>query len=192
MEKTEIKTNNKQLISALLLILAAVIWGGAFVAQSLAGENIGPFTFNGIRFLIGGVCIYPMMPRHSWENVKAAKRNVMGAAICGIALFLASTFQQAGIAAGADAGEAGFLTACYIIMVPLIGILFGKKCPGIIWIAAGITLVGLYLLCFKGNEKGMTFSVTEILLLGCAFMFSIQIICIGRVLSVCNNRRLSS
>ncbi len=181
---------NKQLTSALLLLLAAIIWGGAFVAQSFAGENIGTFTFNGIRFLIGGACLLPLMPRHSLKLSKSSQRNLIGAVICGVALFLASTFQQAGIAAGATAGEAGFLTACYIIMVPILGIFLGKKCPGRIWIATGITLVGLYLLCFSDAEQagsagtGLSLmnlvSVTDLLLLGCALLFSIQIICIDR------------
>ncbi|WP_081667276.1 DMT family transporter [Butyrivibrio sp. MB2005] len=195
-EKNDSFSHDKKLISALLLLLAAVVWGGAFVAQSLAGAEIGTFTFNGIRFIIGGLCILPMMPKHKLSNLSGSKENIIGAAVCGVALFLASTCQQAGIALGADAGEAGFITACYIIMVPILGIFLGKKCPAKIWVAAGITMVGLYLLCFSdvGQEGAVAgsgiavligllrniFSWTDLLLLGCAFLFSIQIICIDR------------
>ncbi len=186
----------KQIKSALLLLLASMIWGVAFVAQSLAGESIGTFTFNGIRFLIGGICLIPLLYK---ERINAFKDSfpsdtgnianfmstthsispskLIGGIICGTALFLASTFQQAGIAAGAQAGEAGFLTACYIILVPILGIFIGKKCPGQVWIAVIIALTGLYFLCFsKGAFSLMELSKADAMLICCALLFSVQIL----------------
>ena len=123
-----LKLENKKIISALLLLLASVVWGGAFVAQSLAGESIGTLTFNGIRFLIGGLCLLPLIHKQGTSPLNVPSNKIFGGVICGAALFLASTLQQAGIANGAEAGEAGFLTAFYIILVPIIGIFIGRKC----------------------------------------------------------------
>lgn len=102
----------------------------------------------------------------------------MGGVICGTALFLASTFQQAGIALGATAGEAGFLTACYIVMVPILGIFIGKKCSFLVWPAVCIALFGLYLLCIPSAGIGLSLSSADIALLMCALLFSVQILCI--------------
>ena len=119
--------NKKQITSALLLLLASVVWGAAFVAQSIAGAEIGTYTFNGIRYMIGGICLLPLLYKQGSSPFTAHKSKLLGGVICGLALFLASTCQQAGIAAGAAAGEAGFLTACYIVIVPIIGLFLGRK-----------------------------------------------------------------
>ena len=172
------KTQSNQIKSSLLLLLAAVVWGGAFVAQSLASNNVGTFTFNGIRFLIGGVCLLPLLKGHNLTPSKIPLNKLIGGIICGISLFLASTFQQAGIALGAGAGEAGFLTACYIVLVPIIGIFIGRKCSVLVWPAVGIALVGLYLLCIPVGGSGIRLSAADISLLICALLFSVQILCI--------------
>ena len=119
--------NKNNIISAGLLLLASIVWGAAFVAQSYAGESIGTYTFNGIRFIIGGFCLLPMLRNSHKKSSKIPVNKLLGGIICGIALFLASTFQQAGIAAGAGSGEAGFITAFYIILVPILGIFLGKR-----------------------------------------------------------------
>ncbi len=186
----------KQIQSALLLFLASIVWGAAFVVQSVAGESLGTFTFNGIRFIIGGLCILPIVYKertyafkdtisdelgiiqkfHS-TTLNIPRNKMLGGFICGMALFLASTFQQAGIVAGAQAGEAGFLTAFYIILVPILGIFIGKKCPGQIWIAVVIALTGLYFLCFTpGNFSLFNLSLPNFLLLSCALLYAVQIL----------------
>ena len=122
------KIRSKQIQSSLLLLLAAIVWGAAFVAQSLASNTVGTFTFNGIRFIIGGICLLPFLKGHNVRPSRIPFNKLIGGIICGAALFLASTFQQAGIALGAGPGEAGFLTACYIVLVPIIGLFIGRKC----------------------------------------------------------------
>jgi drug/metabolite transporter (DMT)-like permease len=171
------KNNSTQIKSSLLLLLASIVWGAAFVAQSLASNNVGTFTFNGIRFMIGGVCLLPLLRGHNIAPSKIPAKKLIGGVICGIALFLASTFQQAGIALGATAGEAGFLTACYIVLVPILGIFIGRKCSVWVWPAVAIALAGLYLLCIpKGG--GLRLSLAELTLLACALLFSVQILCV--------------
>ena len=196
------KSNNIKLkiISAFLLLMASVVWGAAFVAQSIAGEGVGTFSFNGIRFIIGGICMLPLLPRKVRQgdaspfNLSDASKNsqgdknsrislnrIRGGILCGIALFLASTFQQAGIAAGASAGEAGFITAFYIILVPVLGLFIGKKCSKLVALAVAIAISGLYFLCFDSFGELMSSGITvlsfaDIMLLGCAFLFSVQIL----------------
>lgn len=172
------KTNqSKQIKSSLLLLLASVVWGAAFVAQSLASNNVGTFTFNGIRFIIGGICLLPFLKGHNIAPSKVPPKKLIGGVICGIALFLASTFQQAGIALGAGAGEAGFLTACYIVLVPILGLFIGRKCSVLVWPAVGIALIGLYLLCIPLGG-GFALSAADLALLACALLFSVQILCV--------------
>ena len=100
------KTKNSQIKSSLLLLLASLVWGLAFVAQSVAGDSVGTFTFNGIRFIIGGLCLLPFLRGHNVAPSRIPFKKLVGGIICGTALFLASSFQQGGIALGADAGEA--------------------------------------------------------------------------------------
>ncbi len=173
MEKN-IKTQYK---SSLLLLLASIVWGAAFVAQSLASNTVGTLTFNGIRFIIGGVCLLPLLKGHNMLPGRIPAKKLIGGIICGTALFTASTFQQMGIALGASAGEAGFLTACYIVLVPILGIFLGKKCSILVWPAVAIALAGLYLLCFPASA-GIQLSGADAALLLCALMFSVQILCV--------------
>jgi drug/metabolite transporter (DMT)-like permease len=172
------KIKSQQIQSSLLLLLASLVWGAAFVAQSFASNTVGTFTFNGIRFLIGGICLLPLLRGHNIRPSKIPLNKLVGGIICGTALFLASTFQQAGIALGAGAGEAGFLTACYIVLVPIIGLFIGRKCSPLVWPAVAIALVGLYLLCIKSPAEGLRPSTADLALLMCALLFSVQILCI--------------
>jgi len=172
------KLRESQIKNSLLLLLASVVWGLAFVAQSVAGSNIGTFTFNGIRFIIGGICLLPFLRGHNVRPSKIPPNKLLGGVICGLALFLASTFQQAGIALGATAGQAGFLTACYIVLVPILGLFIGRKCSFLVWPAVAIALVGLYLLCDPLAGAGFSISTADLALLCCALLFSIQILCV--------------
>ncbi len=178
MNKNNPSINSKQIKSSLLLLLASVVWGTAFVAQSVAGESVGTYTFNGIRFIIGGMCLLPFVLKQGTSIRTAPKNKLIGGVICGTALFLASTFQQAGIAMGANAGEAGFLTACYIVLVPILGIFLGKKCSRLAMLAVGVALIGLYLLCFASFPSNGLFAmpIADLMLLGCALLFSVQIL----------------
>ena len=137
--------------NACMLFLTAFIWGTAFVAQSVGMDYLGPFGFNGIRSLIGGIallpCIYILGKLNKTSRQEgSAKTLVVGGICCGLALFAASSMQQIGIQY-TTAGKAGFITAFYIVLVPVFGIFLGKKTGWKVWLAVALALAGLYFLC---------------------------------------------
>lgn len=174
---------NLKLRNSLLLVLTALIWGVAFVAQSAGGDAVGPYTFNCIRSLIGAVVLLPVI--YVMGRKKILKKNLhdpenrrnlwKGGIACGIVLGIASNVQQLGLYFGASAGKAGFLTACYILLVPILGLFLKKRCSWNIWIGVMLTLAGLYLLCIK---ESFSFHFSDVLLLLCAFCFAIHILVI--------------
>lgn len=170
--------------NVIILLLTDIVWGIAFVAQSKGGDAVGAFSFNGIRFLIGAAVLLPvikMMDKMNLttnrpKNKEERKTLWIGGICCGLALCAASNFQQVGINMGAEAGKAGFLTATYILMVPILGLFLGKKCSLKIWIGVAITLVGMYFLCMSGS---FSLQGSDVLLLMCALCFAIQILLIA-------------
>ncbi len=174
---------SRQIRNSILLVLTAFIWGIAFVAQSEGGNAVGPFTFNGIRSLIGSIVLLPVvalldrMKLTSKKPVtKAEKKTLLiGGLSCGVLLFLASSAQQLGICLGTPAGKAGFLTACYILLVPVLGLFLKKKCGVRVWAGIAITLVGLYLLCMS---ETLRLQSSDLLLLACALLFAVHILVI--------------
>ncbi|MBO5207988.1 MAG: DMT family transporter [Lachnospiraceae bacterium] len=179
-----------------LLFLTALIWGVAFVAQSAGMDYVGPFTFNAVRSLIGGIVLIPciwILDRWKKKSGEAqtevdgqkfreqstkvesdrAKRDlIIGGTSCGVLLFIASNFQQFGIQY-TTVGKAGFVTALYIVIVPILGIFLHRKAGAKIWLGVTLALCGLYLLCMQGNfslQKG------DFLVLLCAFSFSFHIL----------------
>ena len=188
MNKSRIKGNA-------ILMLTAFIWGTAFVAQSVGMEYVGPFTFIAVRYIIGGVflipCIYLLDRLNKKENCEKnqsqRKELIIGGILCGIVLFVASSFQQIGIQY-TTVGKSGFITALYIIIVPILGRVFKKKVQGRVWICAAVSLVGLYLLCINENfniRKG------DFLILACAFCFSMHIILIDKFSPFVDGVRMS-
>ena len=181
MKKEKVPVRN-----SLLLLLTATIWGIAFVAQSVSMDYIGGFTFNSIRSLIGSLTLLPVIlllskqksaeEKNRPQTSSSQKLLITGGICCGIILCLASNFQQFGIKY-TTVGKAGFITACYIIIVPVIGIFLRKKCSPFIWIAVILSLCGLYLLCLTPGE-GFAIGKGELLVLICAFLFSIHILVI--------------
>nr|WP_251388475.1 DMT family transporter [Mediterraneibacter agrestimuris] len=176
-----------QLRNSFLLLLTAAIWGVAFVAQSVGMDYVGPFTFNMIRSVIGGIVLIPCIflldkisPKEkkelsAKEQKKERKTLLTGGICCGILLAFATNFQQIGIQY-TTVGRAGFITACYIIIVPLIGItFFKKKCRSTIWLAVILALVGLYLLCIT---EEFSIGYGDFLVLICSFLFSLHILVI--------------
>lgn len=159
---------------SLLLFLAAFIWGVAFVAQSVGMDYMGPFTFNGVRFLIGGIVLLPVI----WYRDKNGKEKeqegsdrrelLRGGICCGVVLCVASLLQQIGIQY-TTVGKAGFLTTLYIIIVPVCGIFLHKKIGAKIWTGAVIAVIGMYLLCISG---GFSISRGDGYVLLCAVVFS--------------------
>ncbi len=187
----------KEIRSSLLLALTAVIWGVAFVAQTEGGDAVGPFSFNFVRFLIGSAVLLPVIK--GLDKAKMSVRQPVTkeehkrlwklGCIVGIALFFAANAQQLGIYFGAQVSKAGFLTALYIIMVPILGLFIGKKCGWNIWIGVVISIVGLYFLCMTG---GLGLQLMDISLLASAFLFSIQILMIDSFSPRTDPVRLSS
>jgi len=175
----------QQIRNSILLLLAATIWGVAFVAQSVAMDYIGPFTFNCIRSLLGGAVLLPVIgifsiskkEKNEKSNGSFFKRNrtlIIGGLCCGLALCIASNLQQIGIVT-TSAGKAGFITAFYIIFVPIVNLFFGKKSSFLIWISVALALVGLYLLCIT---ESLSINQGDLYLLLCAIVFTIHILVI--------------
>ena len=145
----------KQLRANLLLLLTAMIWGAAFVAQSVSMDYVGPFTFLCTRSILGGVVLLPViavMRKQEKSAEKSENRRILflGGICCGIMLFIGSALQQVGIQY-TTAGKAGFITAMYMVLVPICGLFFGKRPGGRTWAAVVVALVGMYLLCLYGS-----------------------------------------
>lgn len=169
--------------NSLLLLLTATIWGVAFVAQSVGMDYVGGFTFNMARSLIGSAVLLPViwfMGRNSSKKAEetqgsgSRKDLLWGGLACGILMCLASNFQQFGIKY-TTVGKAGFITACYIVLVPILGLFLKKKCSPFIWLAVAMSVAGLYLLCIT---DGFSIGKGDILVLICAVLFSFHILVI--------------
>ncbi len=176
---------SKKVQGSLMLLLTALIWGTAFVAQSAGMDYLGPLTYNGVRSLIGGIVLLPVIllfdrlgnreGRPSEAQKKEIRRNsLVGGICCGLILALASSVQQYGISM-TTAGKAGFITALYIVIVPILGVFIGKRIPKIIWLCVAAAIGGFYLLCVK---EGFSVSKGDLTVLVSAFFFSIHIMCI--------------
>lgn len=174
---------SKKMQSNILLLITAFIWGSAFVAQKSGMEYIEPFTFNGIRTFIGGLVLIPVIlimnrgkaaeeTLSQGEKKQQNKLLVIGGVCCGTVLFIASSLQQFGVMY-TTAGKAGFITTLYVVMVPIISILIGKKIRPIMWLCVIMGAVGLYLLCMTDASFKLTFGDTLVLL--CAVAFSVHI-----------------
>lgn len=178
-----------QFRGAALLLLTALIWGVAFVAQTVGMDYLGPCAFNGARNFIGGVALLPVIafasrlrkgqPEGEKDfSPKAVKKKLfLWGSACGVLLASASLLQQAGLQT-ASAGKAGFLTALYIVIVPVLGIFLGRR-PGVkVWAGVVLALVGAYLLSVKGGEG---IAPGDLLVIGSAVLFSLHILVIGSV-----------
>ncbi|MBR6706699.1 MAG: DMT family transporter [Clostridia bacterium] len=170
----------KALRGSLLLLLGSAIWGAAFAAQRVGMDHIGPFAFTGIRMLLAGLVMIPVS-LYAGKKLKARpspRQQMKGGLLCGLFLFAATCLQQVGLVS-TDAGKAGFITALYVVLVPVAGWLFLRKNPGRI-ILAGVVLalMALYLLCVPAS--GFRMETGDVLLLGCAVCFTGQILCVDR------------
>lgn len=165
-----------------MLLLTAIIWGLAFVAQSAGMDYVGPFTFNFSRYIIGAVVLIPFVilnqKRKKTTNKSNIKITLIGGIACGLLLCLATCLQQFGILFTESVYKPGFLTALYIIIVPILGMIIGKKCKPLIWVCVLLAAVGLYLICIK---DGFSIELGDIVLIGCAFVFSVHIMVIDYI-----------
>ena len=150
----------RQMRANLLLVLTAFIWGVAFVAQDVAAEALPPLSFNALRMAVAAIALTPTVwfagrknEKLQWKSMTAPERKtlLLGGVCCGVMLALGSAFQQLGISLGTGAGKAGFITALYIVLVPLIGAIGGKRAGRLVWIAVLLSAAGLYFLCMQGS-----------------------------------------
>ena len=176
---------NKKVLSNFALFLTALIWGVSFVAQKAGMDYVGAFSFNFARSILGGLSLIPLIflvkmttPDNRPKKLKYLQHWYLfkAGAFCGLALFTAMSLQQYSMIS-ASAGKAGFISALYIIFVPLISMFFGAKLENKIKVSVGLALVGLYLLCFKGGLTG--FDMYDGLLLIGAFFYGVHILVVN-------------
>lgn len=187
---------SKRLRANILLFIAAFIWGTAFVGQRLGVNVLHGCTFNGIRSAIGFLALIPVilfMDTRAKKDGTYKKDNfatlITGGIVCGILLFGASTAQTVAMVS-ADEGKAGFMTTMYLIIVPLLGLFVGKKVRPVVWISVAFAVLGLYFLCMEKGAK-FTFDKSEILLILCAFIFSLHILAVDYFSPRVNGVKLS-
>ena len=190
-----------KLRSTICLLAAALIWGTTFVAQSIATGLLAPYTYNACRFLLGFFVLLPVAVitgrrdplsvnyrsiTHQ-ESASAWKLLLAGGIFCGLCLFLAGSFQQTGIQY-TTAGKSGFITALYIILVPVIGIFLKRKCSPLIAPAVILAVFGFYLLCIR---EGFSINKGDAITLGCSFMFALHILYVDHYSPLVNPIQLS-
>jgi drug/metabolite transporter (DMT)-like permease len=178
----------KALRSDFLMLIAAAIWGFAFVAQRVGMETMGPHFFNAIRFFIGALALAPVVwffskkPKKSDKADVSTKKLLIAGSLAGLLLFGGAAFQQVGIQY-TTAGKAGFITGLYIFFVPLIGLFFGQRTGSGTWLGATMALAGLYLLSFSGglslNFENSLELKGDLLELVCAVFFAGHVLIIG-------------
>lgn len=189
----------KKIISPILLLSAAILWGFSFVAQK-ATTIVPTFTLLFSRsivavcFLVPALMLFDKLSGSERKlisikerKIGVTKRELLGGTLCGAFLFTASALQQAGIA-NTDAGKTSFITALYVVIVPIYALILGKKSPVNAWIGIGIAVIGFYLLCIK---DGFTIAPSDLLVFACAFAFALQIITVDMLLPTCDGVRLS-
>lgn len=190
--------NKKSLIGNFLLILAAFIWGCAFVAQSIGMDFVRPFTFNGIRSLLAGIVLLPVIftfeqtqkKSETYQKPSKADRQLLCQAglSCGFILFLASTVQQYGIAY-TTVGKAGFIAVLYVLIVPFIGLLMKRHLPKRIWLCCFLALCGLYLLCVK--DEVFSPNQGDIIVFISSVLYAFHILTVDHFTSRVNGVKLS-
>ena len=193
-----------QLKGSAMLTLCALIWGSAFVAQSTAMDYVGSFTFQATRSFLGALVLVPwiLVRREKGTATKSDKKTFLKVGLaCGVTLCIACCLQQFGIyyndlaasiagtaTDGAVVGKAGFVTALYILLVPLFGMFLHKKVGTKVWLGVGFALFGLYLLCMTGKTRP---DFGDILVFGSAIFFAIQILIVDRFIGEVDGVELS-
>ena len=169
---------NRKLLGNILLLITTAIWGTAVAFQRMGMDSIEPSTFNAARMLLAAVAVTPLIAlgrkKDKTDAVEFRKNTIIGGILCGLCLAAATIFQQVGMVQ-TSAGNAGFITAMYMLLVPVINlILFKRKSPVVVWIAVVIGIAGMYLLCIN---EGFSLSKGDALVSVCALVFSFHIIC---------------
>ena len=170
---------NKKLLGSLLLLLTAMIWGAAFAFQRMGSGSVEPVTFTASRMAlaalsVGAASLLLKRKRPQEDTPEQKRATIVGGICCGLFLAAASIFQQAGLAT-TTAGKAGFITALYILLVPLVNLLlFRKRCAPQVWLAIAVGVVGMYLLCMT---EGFRLARGDTMVCLCAVLFTGQILC---------------
>ena len=174
--------NTKSLKADILLLITAIIWGAAFVAQRVGMDFMGPLTFNAVRFALGAAALVPLIRRIDREKKKDGtyqnvdkKSFIKGSLIAGGALFMGATFQQWGLVY-TTAGNAGFITGLYVVFVPIMGLFFKQKTGLPTWIGAVLAVIGMYLLSVN---EGFHIEMGDLLVLVCAVFFAGHVVVIS-------------
>lgn len=182
-----------KLLGTLYLIVAVLIWGSTFVAQSVGMDSLGPFTFQTCRCILAVAFLVPAIAMFERKDLKnyfrkwLDKKLWFAGALCGIALFAAASLQQVSLV-HTDAGKAGFLTALYVVLVPVIGLFLGKKLQANVMVSIILAVVGSYLLA---DMREGSINIYDLMLLGCALCFSVQITLVDRYAPVVDCLRLN-
>ncbi|MBO4330924.1 MAG: DMT family transporter [Oscillospiraceae bacterium] len=167
----------QRIAGTLMLLLTAVIWGSAFVAQSVGMDYVGPLTFNGVRSAVGALALIPVTL--VFRDRAADKRQTVKAGlICGLIMFAATDLQQIGIQY-TTVGKAGFITSFYIVLVPIIGVFMKKRTGPLTWISVATALLGLYLLCIRSGE--LNIGRGDVLVFGSAVLYAMHIVTVDRL-----------
>nr|RLD04185.1 MAG: EamA family transporter [Chloroflexota bacterium] len=180
----------KNIQSNAMLFLAAIIWGGGFVAQRLGMEEMPPFFYNGIRFALGSISLFPLL---WWQRKKngpydgSIRDAILMGGVAGVLIFLGATFQQIGLVY-TPAGKAGFITGLYVVIVPIYGAFAGDRAPFQTWAGAIIAVIGLYFLSVQGN---FSFALGDGLVLAGAFFWAAHVHFIGKFAAKIGAIRLS-
>ena len=177
-------------------LLAAFIWGTAFVAQSLCARALPPFAVNALRSMLGVAVLTPVSMGLDALKKRAGtyektdwKRLAAGALVCGLFLSVGVNLQQAGLA-DTSAGKAGFITAFYVVLVPVFGVFLKKPCSLRIWISIGLVAVGLWLLCIRAGERLMP-ERGDLFLMVCAVFYALQVLAVDHYAQLVDGVKLS-
>ncbi len=173
--------NRQKLKGNLLLLLTSLVWGISFIAQSKGVELITPMAFNGIRTMLGAIVLVPVILFLDYSKKKKGapiqkidKTLIIGGLVCGLCLCVASTLQTAGMIYTSP-GKSGFITALYMVLVPIVGLFMGKKTRPAVWISVLIAVCGLYLMCIS---ESLSINIGDVLTLFCALVFTFHILAI--------------
>jgi len=187
---------NKSALGTVMLLITALIWGSSFAFQSMGMEHVGPFTFNTVRSVLGGVALLPVillmdrLNRKNGQNPKAGDKKtlILGGVCCGVALGVASALQQVGVSL-TTVGKAGFITALYILGVPILGMFFGRRPSVRLWVCVAIAVVGLYLLCM--TDSSFALSRGDAIVCLCAVCYAAHIMIIDHFAAKVDGVRMS-
>ncbi len=191
----------KNLKGNLILLIAAIIWGLAFVAQDKAADTVPPFAINAVRSYIGFLFLIPVCAVFSCKRgeglvpeTKAGRKNLaLAGLICGVMLTISANLQQFGISSYPDGAAAsarsGFITAMYVVLVPVLGLFLKKKTRLNLWLAVLLSVVGLYLLCLSGGLDRIYGG--DLVVFGCAISFALHIMCVDRFAGLVDGVKLS-